>query len=69
MLTNIAVNKENYMYSKRKLSNGLTRWEMLYNIKMEYDTNSACYKMTDEQLVATYNELFNFTQKDLTTAD
>jgi len=57
------------MYSKRKLSNGLTRWEMLYNIKMEYDTNSACYKMTDEQLVATYNELFNFTQKDLTTAD
>jgi hypothetical protein len=57
------------MYNKRKLSNGLTRWEMLYNIKMEYDTNSACYKMTDEQLVATYNELFNFTQKDLTTAD
>jgi hypothetical protein len=69
VLTNIAANKENYMYSKRKLSNGLTRWEMLYNIKMEYDTNSACYKMTDEQLVATYNELFNFTQKDLTTAD
>jgi hypothetical protein len=69
VLTNIAANKENYMYNKRKLSNGLTRWEMLYNIKMEYDTNSACYKMTDEQLVATYNELFNFTQKDLTTAD
>ena len=58
-----------YFTSKRKLSNGLTRWEMLYNIKMEYDTNSACYKMTDEQLVATYNELFNFTQKDLTTAE
>ena len=57
------------MYNKRKLSNVLTRWEMLYNIKMEYDTNSACYKMTDEQLVACYNELFNFTQKDLTTAD
>ena len=57
------------MYNKRKLSNGLTRWEMLYNIKMEYYTNSACYKMTDEQLVATYNELFNITQKDLTTAD
>ena len=69
MLTNIAANKENYMYNKRKLSNGLTRWQMLYNIKMEYDTNSACYKMTDEQLVACYNELFNFTQKDLTTAD
>ena len=57
------------MYNKRKLSNGLTRWQMMYNIKMEYDTNSVCYKMTDEQLVATYNELFNFTQKDLTTAD
>ena len=57
------------MYNKRKLSNGLTRWEMLYNIKMEYDTNSACYKMTDEQLVATYNELFNITQKDLTAAE
>ena len=56
-------------FTKRKLSNGLTRWQMLYNIKMEYDTNSACYKMTDEELVATYNELFNFTQKDLTTAD
>jgi hypothetical protein len=69
VLTNIAANKENYMYNKRKLSNGLTRWQMMYNIKMEYDTNSACYKMTDEELVATYNELFNFTQKDLTTAD
>ena len=57
------------MYNKRKLSNGLTRWQMMYNIKMEYDTNSACYKMTDEELVATYNELFNFIQKDLTTAD
>ena len=54
---------------RKVLSNGLTRWEMLYNIKMEYDTNSACYKMTDEQLVACYNELFNITQKDLTTAD
>ena len=57
------------MYNKRKLSNGLTRWQMMYNIKMEYDSNSACYKMTDEELVATYNELFNITQKDLTTAD
>ncbi len=56
-------------FTKRKLSNGLTRWQMMYNIKMEYDSNSACYKMTDEELVATYNELFNFTQKDLTTAD
>jgi hypothetical protein len=54
---------------RKVLSNGLTRWQMMYNIKMEYDTNSVCYKMTDEELVAAYNELFNFTQKDLTTAD
>ena len=54
---------------KKVLSNGLTRGQMMYNIKMAYDTNSACYKMTDEELVATYNELFNFTQKDLTATD
>jgi len=54
---------------RKVLSNGLTRWQMMYNIKMEYDTNSVCYKMTDDELVATYNKLFNFTQKDLTAAD
>lgn len=54
---------------KKVLSNGLTRWQMMYNIKMAYDTNSACYKMTDEELVATYNRLFNLTHEDLPAAD
>ena len=54
---------------KKTLANGMTRWAMMYQIKLECDTNSACYKMTDEELIATYNAIFNIAQKDLTTAD
>jgi len=41
-----------------KCSNGMTRWAMMYQIKLQCDTNSQCYRMTDEQLVACYNEVF-----------
>lgn len=41
----------------RVLSNGLTRWAILYQIKLQCDTNSACYRMTDDQLIACYNEV------------
>jgi len=53
---------------KKVCANGLTRWQMMYNIKLQCDSNSACFKMTDEELVATYNEIFNITQSDLTEA-
>ena len=48
---------------KKTLANGMTRWEMMYQIKLQCDTNSACYKMTDEELIATYNAIFNIAQK------
>jgi hypothetical protein len=41
------------------LKNGLTRAQMIGRIHLECDTSSACYKMTDEQLIACYNEIFN----------
>jgi hypothetical protein len=54
----------------KTLANGMTRWAMMYQIKLECDTNSACYKMTDDELIACYNKIFGITaQKDLTTAD
>lgn len=49
-------------------ANGMTRWAMMYQIKLQCDTNSGCYKMTDDELVACYNEVFGITaQKELTT--
>jgi len=42
----------------RVLSNGMTRWAMMYQIKLQCDTNSQCYRMTDAELVACYNEVF-----------
>jgi hypothetical protein len=31
---------------------------MMYQIKLQCDTNAACYRMTDHQLIACYNEVF-----------
>jgi hypothetical protein len=39
-------------------SNGMTRWANLYQIKLQCDTNAACSRMTDDELVACYNEVF-----------
>jgi len=50
----------------RVLSNGLTRWAMMYQIKLQCDTNSACYSMTDDQLIACYNEVFGIGANDPT---
>ena len=47
---------------QKTLTNGLTRWQMIHRIHLECDTSSACYNMTDEKLVATYNEIFNIPQ-------
>lgn len=55
-----------HTYTKRNtmnktLANGMTRWAMMYQIKLECDTNSACYKMTDDELIACYNKIFGIT--------
>ena len=42
-------------------ANGMTRWAMMYQIKLQCDTNSGCNKMTDDELVACYNEVFGIT--------
>ena len=46
-----------------KLANGLTRGFMISCIHMECDTSSACYRMTDEQLIACYNEVFGIVEQ------
>jgi len=48
----------------RVLSNGLTRWAMMYQIKLQCDTNSACYRMTDDELIACYNQVFGIGAND-----
>lgn len=42
----------NYLYD------GLTRSQMIFKIHMECDTSAACYKMTNEELIACYKEIF-----------
>lgn len=42
----------NYLYD------GLTRAQMIYKIHMECDTSSACYKMTNEELIECYKGIF-----------
>jgi len=42
----------------KTLANGLTRYQMINQIHLECDTSSACYRMNDEQLIETYNEIF-----------
>lgn len=37
---------------------GFTRAGMISRIHLECDTSSACYKMTDEQLIAVFKEIF-----------
>ena len=40
------------------LYNGLSRWGMQRAIHMEMDTSSFTYKMSDDELVAAYKQIF-----------
>jgi hypothetical protein len=42
----------------KKIYNGMTRATMVHMIHMECDTSSACYRMTDEELITVYKEIF-----------
>lgn len=41
-----------------------TRAAMIYMIHMECDTSSACYKMTDAELVSAFTQIFPGKQVD-----
>lgn len=44
--------------SKKIIYNGLTRSQMINNIHLECDTSAACYRMSDEELIKCYKEIF-----------
>lgn len=44
--------------SSKILYDGLTRNQMIYQIQMETDTSSWCYRASDEELIAGYKSIF-----------
>jgi hypothetical protein len=42
----------------KTIYDNMNRAAMIYRIHLECDTSSACYKMTDEELITVYKEIF-----------
>ena len=46
------------------LYNGLTRFGMIYQIHMECDSSGFCYRMSDDELIECYKDIFERTSNE-----